>query len=156
MTKRRPLPDPAASNTKCIELHSSRTRISHYVQPLESTSIVTEPISAQVGPLASLGGVLYCSAINKRGKMSQGNWFSTRMFPRNQRRFPDDLCKYARIQRHSKLFASSVLPSPLYWACVGYGQSGRLRPGNGLPVATTEGGAVPISTQSTMAPRRSN
>jgi hypothetical protein len=63
MTKRRPLPDPAASNTKRIELHSSRTRISHYVQPLESTSIVTEPISAQVGPLASLGdmrAVLFC------------------------------------------------------------------------------------------------
>jgi hypothetical protein len=31
------------------------------------------------------------------------------------------------LQRHAKFAASSVLPLPLYSACCGYGQSGRVR-----------------------------
>ena len=42
-------------------------------------------------------------------------------------------------RRHSRLPASCV--SPL-WGCRGYAQSGRLRPGNALPVAVTDAGAA--------------
>src|SRR5271165_4844646 len=59
-------------------------------------------------------------------------------------------------QRHSKFFASSASPCPLYCECFGYGHSGRLRPGNALPVAITDAGTVPFSTQLTIAPNRSN
>jgi hypothetical protein len=59
-------------------------------------------------------------------------------------------------QRHSKFLASSVSPVPMYCACLGYGQSGRLRPVNALPVAITDSGAVPFSTQLTIALNMSN
>ena len=46
-----------------------------------------------------------------------------------------------------------MLPEPLYFAYAGYGQSARVRPGNGFPVAGAVprmvSGALPFSTQST-------
>src|SRR5262245_42912947 len=57
--------------------------------------------------------------------------------------------KIDRYSRHTKFFASSGLPWPEYWAYFGYAHKGRLRPGNAFPVAMTESGAVPFSTQST-------
>jgi hypothetical protein len=59
-------------------------------------------------------------------------------------------------QRHSKFLASSVSPCSLYCACLGYGHSGRLRPGNALPVAITDAGTLPFSTQLTIALNMSN
>src|SRR6185312_17495899 len=55
-----------------------------------------------------------------------------------------------------KFLASSVFPSPPYWACLGYAHNGRLRPGNARPVAITASGAIPFSTQFTTAPSMSN
>src|SRR5689334_16927317 len=57
---------------------------------------------------------------------------------------------------HVKFFASSISPDPLYCACLGYAHIGRLRPANARPVAVTDSGATPFSTQSTTAPSRSN
>ena len=54
---------------------------------------------------------------------------------------------------HTKLRSSSVLPLPLYTAFCGYGHSGRLRvtaPFASLR-AITRSGALPCSTQSTIA-----
>src|SRR5690348_12518023 len=55
------------------------------------------------------------------------------------------------IHWHVKFLASSASPCPVYCACLGYAQSGRLRPGNAGPVAITESGAIPFSTQFTTA-----
>src|SRR5579859_649858 len=52
---------------------------------------------------------------------------------------------------HRKLRASSGSPLPVYCACFGNAHSGRLRPGNERPVARTNSGAAPFSTQSTTA-----
>jgi len=58
--------------------------------------------------------------------------------------------------RHSKLLASSGFPCSLYWACSGYAQSGRLRPGNAAPVAVRLSGATPCSTHRTIASSAAN
>ena len=66
----------------------------------------------------------------------------------------------SHLTAHISLFAFktrrvSGSPWPLYCACCGQAQSGRLRPGKAGPVATTASGALPSSTQSTTALRRS-
>src|ERR1700686_2328238 len=52
-----------------------------------------------------------------------------------------------------------MLPWPVYRACFGYAQSGRVRPGHGVAlraVATMRSGGLPFSTQPTSASNASN
>src|ERR1035438_1802172 len=70
---------------------------------------------------------------------------------RARRCVPSATLRHDWLYWHTKLLASSVFPCPLYCACLGKAQSGRLRPGNAGPFAITESGAVPFSTQFTAA-----